>query len=56
MARLKNVKRTSSTTRPKTSILTAPERIKLIANLIIDRIIEDQRHEKVLFKRISKGA
>lgn len=52
MGRIKGSKNTINNTRPKISTLTSEERIKLLANLIIDKITEDQINEQVLFKKI----
>lgn len=42
--------KTSKNERPLTSNLTLEERLKVIANLIVDRIIEDQINGKLRFK------
>lgn len=36
------------------SQMTTEERIRFLANLIIDRIIEDQNNGKVLYKKLTK--
>ena len=40
----------NKTERPLTSNLTLEERLKIITNLIVDRIIEDQVNGKLRFK------
>jgi len=40
--------------RIKTSTLTSTERLHLLTNLIIDRIIHDQNHGAVLLTKIRK--
>jgi len=51
MARLKGSKnkKSSSEIRPITSNLSSSERIRFIANIIVDRIIEDQNKDRILF-------
>lgn len=51
MARLKGSKnkKSSSETRPFTSNLSTEERIRFLANIIVDRIIEDQNKGRILF-------
>lgn len=39
-----NQNKTRDIKRPPTSTLTTEERLKVIANLIVDRIIEDQQN------------
>ena len=41
---------TPQTERPLTSNLTLEERLKVFANLIVDRIIEDQTNGRLRFK------
>jgi len=53
MGRLKGIKNKNSITRPSTSTLSTDERIRLLANLIIDRILEDQKNGQVLLKKIN---
>lgn len=54
MSRPKN-SRNKKTLRPViASHITTEERIKFLANLIIDRIIEDQNNGKVLYKKLTK--
>ncbi len=52
MGRVKGSHNKNSTIRPSTSTLTSAERIQLLANLIIDRILEDQRNGKPLLKKL----
>ena len=42
--------KTSENNRPLTSNLTLEERLKVITNLIVDRIIEDQLNGNLHFK------
>ncbi len=51
MGRLKGSLNKNSTIKP--SILPIEDRIRFIANLIIDRIIEDQKNGKTLLKQIN---
>ena len=53
MGRLKGIKNKNSHARPSTSTLSTDERIRLLANLIIDRILEDQKNGQVLLKKVS---
>lgn len=53
MGRLKGSINKNSQSRPVTSTLSSSERIKLIANLIIDRIIEDQSNGQILLKKLN---
>jgi hypothetical protein len=51
MGRVKKQKEKHETTeRPPTSNLTLEERLKVITNLIVDRIIEDQINGNLRFK------
>lgn len=52
MGRVKGSKNKNTMTRPATSSLTTDERIKFLANLIIDRIREDQKNGRVLLRKI----
>ena len=45
----KNIK---SNVRPSVSNLSTEERIHFIANIIIDKIIEDQKNGGILFKKL----
>lgn len=54
MARLKGSLNKNSTVRPATSSLSTEERIHFLANLIIDRILEDQRNGQALLKSINQ--
>lgn len=42
--------KTPQNERPLTSNLTLEERLKVLSNLIVDRIIEDQLNGKLCFK------
>lgn len=42
--------KTPKNERPLTSNLTLEERLKVLSNLIVDRIIEDQQNGKLRFK------
>ncbi len=53
MGRLKGSLNKNSHSRPVTSSLSASERIRLLANLIIDRMLEDQRNGCVLLKKLN---
>ncbi|HUD44623.1 MAG TPA: hypothetical protein VMR41_03730 [Patescibacteria group bacterium] len=50
MARLKGSLNKKSNTRPVTSTLSLDERIRFLANLIIDKMLEDQRNGCVILK------
>lgn len=53
MARIKkhrNKYKTKDIRRPPTSNLTLEERLQVIANLIVDRILEDQQNGTLGFK------
>ncbi len=52
MGRLKGSLNKISTIRPSASNLSTEERIRFIANILIDKIVEDQRNGKVLYKKI----
>lgn len=52
MARPKGSKNKNSSALPAYAVLTTEERINLLANLIVDRIIEDQQCGNKLLKRI----
>lgn len=54
MGRQKGSINKTSNNRPTASSLSPDERIRLLANLVIDRIIEDQKNDKLLYKRIRK--
>ena len=47
---LSKLNKTPKNERPLTSNLTLEERLKIISNLIVDRIIEDQVNGKLCFK------
>lgn len=52
MGRVKGSINKNSTIRPSTTTLSSAERIQLLANLIIDRILEDQRSGQPLLKKL----
>ncbi len=52
MARLKGSKNKNSDVKPKTSSLSTQERIHLLANLIIEGILEDQKNGQTILKKI----
>lgn len=52
MGRVKGIRNKSTQKRSITSSLSPEERIQVLANLIIDRILEDQRNGQVLLKKI----
>ena len=55
MARTKGSKNKKiQSSRIKTSTLTSTERLHLLTNLIIDRIIHDQNHGAALLTKIRK--
>jgi hypothetical protein len=55
MARLKGSKNKNSSALPEYSLLTSEQRIVVLANLIVDRILEDQNSgEKLLSKIVGK--
>jgi hypothetical protein len=55
MARLKGSKNKNSSALPEYSLLTSEQRIEVLANLIVDRILEDQNSgEKLLSKIVGK--
>lgn len=54
MGRIKNTKNKTSTEPVIASNLSTTERIQFLANLIIDRIIEDQNNNQLLYKKFSK--
>lgn len=53
MGRLKGSLNKNSQSRPMTSSLSSQERIRFLANLIIDRMLEDQRNDCVLLKKLN---
>ena len=55
MGRLRGSKNKNSIKRSKTSALSTEEKIRLLANLMIERIIEDQKNRKVILGRVSHG-
>ena len=55
MGRLKGSKNKENMVTVSTSSMSSADRIKFLANLIIDRIIYDQSNGKVLFKEITRS-
>ncbi len=55
MGRIKGSKNRNSTKRPQTSALSTSERIQLLANLMIERILEDQKSGNALLRKINHG-
>ncbi len=53
MGRLKGSLNKNSQSRPVTSGLSPKERVRFLANLIIDRMLEDQRNGFVLLKKLN---
>ncbi len=53
MGRLKGSLNKNSLSRTVTPSLSPQERIRFLANLIIDKILEDQRNGCVLLKKLS---
>ena len=54
MGRLKGSINKTSGIRPKTSLLSSEERIKFLANIIIDRIVDDQKNGEPLLNKIKE--
>ncbi len=54
MGRIKGSINKTSGIRPKTSLLSSEERIKFLANIIIDRIVEDQKDGQPLLNKIKE--
>ncbi len=52
MARTVGSKNQNLIVRPPTSALDTDERMRLVANLIVDRIKDDQQNGHILFKAI----
>lgn len=52
MGRVKGIKNKNSGSRPVTSSLSSQERVQLLANLIIDKILEDQKNGQILLKQL----
>lgn len=53
MARKKGIKNKETMVRPPTSELTADERMQVVADLIIDRIFDDEEHGQRLLKQLA---
>ena len=52
MGRVKGIRNKNSGSRPIASSLSPQERIQLLANLIIDKILEDQKNEQIILKKL----
>ena len=52
MGRVKGIRNKNSLSRPITSSLSPEERIRILANLIIDRILEDQKNGQKLLNTL----
>lgn len=52
MARIKGSKNKNTSALPQYACLSAQERITILANLIVDKILADQNGSKKLFKKI----
>lgn len=53
MGRVKGVKNKNSQSRLATSNLSTEDRIRFLANLIIDKILEDQKSGQILLNKIT---
>lgn len=53
MGRLKGSLNNKSKVRPVASTMSPQERIRFLANLIIDKIIEDQKNGQEILKKIN---
>ncbi len=54
MARPKGVKNKNTEEVPDICRLSPAERIELLANLIVDRILDDQAHGKKIYRKIKE--
>lgn len=54
MARLKGSKNKNSSALPQYAELSTSERITVLANLMVDRILEDQRSDTKLLEKITR--
>lgn len=54
MSRLKGSKNSSANSRPFASTLSPEERIRFLANIIVDKILEDQKNGQVILHSINK--
>ena len=54
MGRIKGSKNKNSIQRLVASTLSPEERIRFLANIIVDKILEDQRNGQVILKTINK--
>jgi hypothetical protein len=55
MARLKGTKNKNSEASIVTSSLSSHERVRFLANLIIEKALQDQRTGQVLLKKINES-
>lgn len=55
MARLKGSKNKNSEDRTITSSLSPHERVRFLANLIIEKALQDQRNGQLLLKKIHES-
>lgn len=53
MGRVKGIKNKNVELRPIVSNLSSQERIQLLANLIIDKALEDQKNGQELIKKLT---
>lgn len=53
MGRIKGIKNKNPASPIKTCTLSSKERIRFLANLIIDQMVQDQKNGQPLFKRLS---
>jgi hypothetical protein len=54
MARTKGSKNKNSSALPQYSALSTEQRVTVLANLIVDRIVEDQNNDCTLLKKITR--
>lgn len=54
MARTKSSENKTTMVRPPTSTLTTEERMQLVANLIVDRIMYDEQNGRKLLKQVTQ--
>jgi len=55
MARPKGSKNKNSSALPQYAALSTDERLEVLANLIVDKILEDQTSGRALLKKIESG-
>lgn len=56
MGRTKGAKNKDLAVRPPTCTLSEDERVQVVANLIIDRILADQQNGQSLLKKVKRSA